>query len=248
MAEQLIYGIHAVQHALKKDPHQILEICVLTDSKNKRLIPLLDMAKAYQVRIKLLDKNKLTAYCDSEHHQGIAAKVTFSNEILDEDDLLAQVENKQINFLLVLDEIQDPHNLGAILRTADGAGVQAVIVSQDNSVKLTAAVSKVACGAAESVPFIEAKNIARFLKALKSLGVWIVGAEANSAETIYDLDLTGPIAVVLGAEGKGLRKLTAASCDYLAAIPMYGQVESLNVSVSAGICLYEVVRQRLKQS
>jgi len=245
MKENLIYGIHAVQHALKKDPSKILEIFSITDNKNKRILSLLDLAQRHGIRLSKMDKSKLSTHCGSDNNQGIAATVDFTDSVLDEDNLLEMVENKQCTFLLILDEIQDPHNLGAILRTADTTGVQAVVVPQDNSVKVTSAVRKVACGAAESVPFVEVKNIARFLKSLKSLGVWIVGTDGEQLQTIYEVNLTGPIAIVLGAEGKGLRKLTATSCDYLVSIPMYGSVESLNVSVSAGVCLYEVVRQRM---
>lgn len=246
MKENLIYGIHAVHHAFKKDPSKILEVFTVIDNKNKRILSLLDIAKQHNVLVHQMDKRKLNAYCASEEHQGIAAKIQVTTTLLDEDALLERVENKQCKFLLILDEIQDPHNLGAILRTADAAGVHAVVVPQDNSVKLTSAVRKVACGAAETVPFVEVKNLARFLKSLQSLGVWIIGTEAEqTTPTIYTLDLSGTIAIVLGAEGKGLRQLTAKCCDYLVSIPMYGSVSSLNVSVSAGICLYEVVRQRI---
>jgi len=147
-------------------------------------------------------------------------------------------------FLLVLDNIQDPHNLGACLRTADAAGVQAVIAPKDRSVRMTKAVRTVACGAAENVPFVQVTNLARLLKQLKKRDVWIVGTSDRAKKSLYELDLTGPLAIVMGSEGKGLRRLTAEKCDFLAHLPMTGSVESLNVSVATGICLYEAVRQR----
>ena len=147
-------------------------------------------------------------------------------------------------FLLILDNVQDPHNLGACLRTADGAGVQAVVIPKDRSVHLTPAVRTVACGAAEHVPLIEVTNLARLLDQLKEAGVWLVGTADKAPKSIYEIDLTGPLALVMGSEGKGLRRLTAEKCDFLASIPMQGSVSSLNVSVATGVCLYEAVRQR----
>ena len=151
-------------------------------------------------------------------------------------------------FLLVLDNVQDPHNLGACLRAADGAGVQAVIIPKDRSVHLTPVVRTVACGAAEHIPLVEVTNLARVLEQLKKAGIWLVGTADRAPEFIYQLDLTGPLALVMGSEGKGLRRLTAEKCDFLASIPMLGAVESLNVSVATGVCLYEAVRQRTRRS
>lgn len=166
---------------------------------------------------------------------------------LDEGDLLTLVEGlERPALLLILDQIQDPHNLGACLRSADGAGADAVIVPRDHSVGLTEAVRNVACGAAEAVSFAEVTNLARIMGQLKERGVWIVGADERGNRTIFDTDLTGPVAVALGAEGKGLRRLTREQCDFVVQIPMAGTVESLNVSVATGICLYEAVRQRRK--
>lgn len=147
-------------------------------------------------------------------------------------------------FLLILDNVQDPHNLGACLRTADGAGVHAVIIPKDRSVHLTSTVRTVACGAAEHVPLVEVTNLARVLDQLKEGGIWIVGTADSAVKSIYEVDLKGPLAVVMGSEGKGLRRLTAEKCDFLVSIPMHGAVESLNVSVATGVCLYEAVRQR----
>jgi len=165
--------------------------------------------------------------------------------VRDEAELFRLIENLSVPpFLLALDNVQDPHNLGACLRVADGAGVQAVIVPQDRSVSLTETVRAVACGAAEHVPLIQVVNLARTLSQLKEAGVWTVGTADKAAQSIYQLDLTGPLALVMGSEGKGLRRLTAEKCDFLASIPMSGSVSSLNVSVATGICLYEAVRQR----
>ena len=147
-------------------------------------------------------------------------------------------------FLLILDGVQDPHNLGACLRTADAAGVHAVIVPRDKACGLTSTVRKVACGAAETVPFVQVTNLTRTLKALQQAGIWIIGTDLDTTQSLYDSDLTGPLALVLGAEGKGLRRLTREACDSLVKLPMQGTVQSLNVSVSAGICLYEALRQR----
>lgn len=161
-------------------------------------------------------------------------------------DLLDRLE--EAPFLLILDNIQDPHNLGACLRTADGAGVHAVIASKNRSVRMTKAVRTVACGAAENIPFVAVTNLARLLDELKGRGFWIVGTDDQAEKTIYELDMAGPLAIVMGSEGKGLRRLTAKKCDFLAKLPMHGSVESLNVSVATGICLYEAVRQRRVRS
>ena len=161
-----------------------------------------------------------------------------------EADLAAIVEQQAKPFILILDGVTDPHNLGAILRSADAAGVHAVVAPKDRSVKLTSVVRKVACGAAESVPFITVTNLARTLRELQDAGVWIVGTAGETETLVYDADLKGPLAIVLGAEGEGLRRLTRETCDSLVKIPMFGTVSSLNVSVAAGICLFEAVRQR----
>lgn len=169
--------------------------------------------------------------------------------VRDEVDLFGIIESLSDDpFLLVLDNIQDPHNLGACLRTADAAGVHAVIAPKDRSVGLTETVVRIACGAAESVPFVQVTNLARLLKQLQDHGVWLVGTSDRAEQTLYEVKLTGPIALVMGAEGKGLRRLTAEKCDFLVSLPMVGKVECLNVSVAAGICLFEAVRQRGKSS
>jgi len=161
-----------------------------------------------------------------------------------EEELFALLEATKVPFLLVLDCVQDPHNLGACLRTADAAGVHAVIAPKDKSAPLTETVRKIACGAAEHVPFVQVTNLATTLRKLQDAGVWLVGTSDRGDRSLYDLDLTGPLAIVMGAEGKGARRLTMETCDFLATIPMAGHVECLNVSVATGVCLFEAVRQR----
>jgi len=169
------------------------------------------------------------------------------SEVRNEDflfDLLEKADTEP--FLLVLDEVQDPHNLGACLRTADAAGVDAVVAPRDRAVSLTETVCRVACGGAESVPYIQVTNLARTLKNLKAAGVWVVGTSDQAEQSLYEADLTGPLAIIMGAEGKGLRRLTSENCDFLVSIPMSGSVGCLNVSVASGVCLFEAVRQRTK--
>jgi 23S rRNA (guanosine2251-2'-O)-methyltransferase len=177
-------------------------------------------------------------------HQGVIA-LCEEGQTHDEAFLLESME-KQGNkaLFLVLDGVTDPHNLGACLRSADGAGVHAVVVPKDNSVGLTPVVQKVACGAAESVPLVMVTNLTRTLEKLQQAGAWVVGAAGEAEQFIYDIDLTGPLVLVMGAEGKGIRQLTRKQCDYLAKLPMAGEVSSLNVSVATGVCLFEIVRQR----
>lgn len=170
---------------------------------------------------------------------------TASAPSLDEDDLMRLVGELATPFLLILDCVQDPHNLGAILRTADGAGVHAVIAPKDKSAGITETVRRISVGAADHVPFVQVTNLARTMEQLKKAGVWLVGTTDHTDKMLYDLDLKGPLAIVLGAEEKGMRRLTEENCDFLAKLPMAGKVECLNVSVSAGVCLYEAVRQRM---
>jgi 23S rRNA (guanosine2251-2'-O)-methyltransferase len=178
-------------------------------------------------------------------HSDFTRAVTIKNE----DDLFAVLGNlKEPPFLLLLDCVQDPHNLGACLRSADAAGVHAVVAPKDRSVSLTDTVRKVACGAAEHVPFVMVTNLARTLKQLKEHGLWLVGTADDAKQSLYDIDLSGPLALVMGAEGKGLRRLTRECCDFLVHIPMAGSVECLNVSVATGVCLFEAVRQRRQQT
>ena len=208
-----------------------------------RLQKIHNLVEQHGIHKQLVGVKKLDSRV-SGSHQGVIA-LCRPGEALDESLLLKLFEQygSQI-FFLILDGVTDPHNLGACLRSADGAGVHAVIIPKDNAVGLTPVVQKVACGAAESVPLVPVTNLTRTIKKLKSLGIWVVGTTGNAGQTIYETNLSGPITLVMGAEGVGMRNLTTKQCDFLANIPMKGQVGSLNVSVAAGICLYEIGRQR----
>jgi 23S rRNA (guanosine2251-2'-O)-methyltransferase len=240
----MIFGLHAVGALLQKHPERITRLCVNQERQDKKMTQLLQQAKAHHITIELISRQELDRITQSAHHQGIVAY--YRKSALHTE---ADLENLVINavtppFLLILDGIQDPHNLGACLRSADAAGVDAVIAPRDKSVGITPAVAKVASGAAETVPFIQVTNLARTLTFLKDQGVWIYGAAAEATEDLFHAKLTGSVALVLGAEGSGLRRLTKDHCDVLLRIPMSGSVASLNVSVATGIFLFEVVRQR----
>jgi 23S rRNA (guanosine2251-2'-O)-methyltransferase len=239
---RVVYGLHAVTAALKRRPGAVFEVFLDAGRSDPRARRVADLAKAAGVRLHETDADRLEGFAKGGRHQGVAAfveEVTLAgslNEVLDD---LAEPA-----FLLVLDGVQDPHNLGACLRVADAMGVHAIVAPKDRATGLTATVHKVASGAAESVPFIPVTNLARTLRELKDKGIWVVGAAGGEAATLFDAKLSGPLALVLGAEDEGLRRLTRETCDELISIPMLGQVESLNVSVAAGICLYEARRQR----
>lgn len=240
MAEDnIIYGINAVKQIISSKPHQVLELYVASD--NKRVQQVYALAAKQGVLIQTVKMRDLERY--GNKHQGIVARIKPS-KMLAEADLKNLVTAAKNPLLLILDQVQDPHNLGACLRTADAVGATAVIVPQDNSAKLTATVRKVASGAAETVPVVQVTNLARVMRELQELGVWIVGTCGDATDNLYDLDLAGGIALVMGAEESGLRTLTKKHCDFLAKLPMHGMVESLNVSVAAGVCLYEIIRQR----
>ena len=238
-----IFGIHAVQGLLKTNPQRVEALQVCRGRQDVRLKKLLALAEQHQVTVQWTSAKELDALVDGRH-QGVAARCT-EGQTYDEGFLSELVEQQGQNcLLLMLDGVTDPHNLGACLRVADGAGVQAVIVPRDNSVGVTPVVSKVACGAAETVPLVAVTNLARTLRKLQQAGVWVVGTAGDADKTIYDTDLTGPLVMVMGAEGTGMRQLVRAQCDFLARLPMAGEVSSLNVSVATGVCLFEAVRQR----
>ncbi|MDP8176237.1 23S rRNA (guanosine(2251)-2'-O)-methyltransferase RlmB [Pasteurella skyensis] len=239
-----IYGIHSVESFLKNTPERLIEVFVLKGREDKRLQPLLQQLNNYGITIQWLNRNTLDKKAQGEVHQGIIARVVPTKE-LNEQDLANLLEQKAQPFLLVLDGITDPHNLGACLRTADAAGVDAVIVPKDKSAQLTSVARKVACGAAETVPLIRVTNLARTLRELKEKHIWVVGTAGEATENLYQAKLTGAVALVMGAEGEGMRRLTREHCDQLISIPMAGSVSSLNVSVATGICLFEIVRQNL---
>lgn len=244
MSEQ-IYGIHAVKAFLDNAPERLIEVLVLKGREDKRLTPLLNELQRLGVAVQQVNRQTLDNKAQGEVHQGIIARVVPQKE-LNEHDLDAILANKSAPFLLILDGVTDPHNLGACLRTADAAGVDAVIVPKDKSAQLTATARKVACGAAETVPLIRVTNLARTMRELQeNHNIWIVGTAGEATSGIYEAKLTGAIALVMGAEGDGMRRLTREHCDQLISIPMAGSVSSLNVSVATGVCLFEIVRQKL---
>jgi len=243
MSNEFIYGIHAVKAVLEKDPVRFIEAFVLKGRHDDRLMPLINQLQQCGVSIQQMGRKALDDKAHGANHQGIIGRVKGAkvlNEI-DLEDILAKQEQP---LLLILDGVTDPHNLGACLRNADAAGVSAVIVPKDKSAPLTATVSKVACGAAETVPLIRVTNLARTMRAMQEQGVWIVGTAGEAVHDVYQAKLTGSLAIVMGAEGDGMRRLTRETCDDLIKIPMAGSVSSLNVSVASGICLFEAVRQR----
>lgn len=241
--DEYIFGYHPVQHLLQQDSSRIIEVWAQVGRHDEKLQSLLDQLQQ-QFTVQYAPKKTLDKLAQSEHHQGILLRC-LAAPILTEtalEDLFPTLTTPA--FFLVLDEVQDPHNLGACLRTADAAGVHAVIIPKHRACSLTSAVRKVASGAAETVPVIQVTNLARTLRWLQQQGVWIVGTVAETDKTLFEASLTGAIALVMGAEGTGLRRLTQETCDLLVKIPMLGTVESLNVSVATGVCLYEIVRQR----
>ena len=245
--QHYIYGLHAVQAVLQREPEMVSKVWLENsrrDDKAKTILQLAHDANVKPERVKRDVLNKLVG--ENANHQGVVA-LSKDTPAGNEKNLKQLIEDLTVPaFLLILDGVQDPHNLGACLRTADAAGVHAVIAPKDKASGLTSVVRKVACGAAETVPFIQVTNLARTMRELQQAGVWMIGTSLETEQDIYQADLTGPLALVLGAEGKGLRRLTAENCDSLVKLPMLGTVQSLNVSVSAGVCLYEAVRQRTK--
>jgi len=241
MSQEQLYGIHAIEKLIKQSPQSIFNLTHQKGPLNKRVQSLVNQARKLGLNISVEPKsffNKIDGV-----HQGIVATVA-KQASLKESDLINLVDSLDNPLFLFLDEVQDPHNLGAILRTADATGVDAVIIPKHNSVGMNATVRKVACGAAETVKLIVVSNLTRTIKDIQKKGMWMTGLMGETDKTIYDVNLTGAVGLVMGAESTGLRKLTGETCDYLAAIPMVGSVESLNVSVAAGVVLYEALRQR----
>jgi len=240
---EIIYGIHAVKALLERDPQRFLEVFILKGREDRRLQPLIAELEATGIVIQVANRQWLDDKVEGAVHQGIIARVREGRQY-QENDLPGLLERVATPFLLVLDGVTDPHNLGACLRSADAAGVHAVIVPRDRSAQLNATAKKVACGAAENVPLIRVTNLARTLRLLQEMNVWVVGTAGEADHTLYQSKMTGPMALVMGAEGEGMRRLTREHCDELISIPMAGTVSSLNVSVATGICLFEAVRQR----
>jgi len=241
---RILFGFHSVLSRIRQHPESVQEVCYDKTRNDARMLEMLKVVEQKGVRIMQMGKERLDGLANRARHQGVIARVVDAPiPYMDIHDILESDLDEPV-FFLILDGVEDPHNLGACLRVADAMGVHAVIAPKDRAVGLNATVRKVACGAAETVPFIVVTNLARTMRELKDAGVTLVGAVAVADSDLFSNDLTGPIALVLGAEGTGLRRLTAEICDALVSIPMFGTVESLNVSVASGICLYEVRRQR----
>lgn len=242
MAQSFIYGFHAVTGRVRQNPKGVTEIYFDQGRQDPRARELLKLAESQRVRVVMVERARLDRIVGHDKHQGVVARVEAMAEYHDVASVLENLVEPPL--LLVLDGVQDPHNLGACLRTADAMGVHAVIAPKDRAVGLNATVRKVACGAAETVPFVMVTNLARTLRELKEYDIWVVGADGSADTELPVAKLEGSLALVLGAEGEGLRRLTTETCDQLVRIPMFGTVESLNVSVASGICLYEARRQR----
>ncbi len=238
-----IYGVHAVEALLRHHPKRVKQLWLAAGRQDPRVQVLVDLAGQQRIAVGQKDRRELDEWAEGVH-QGVVAEVSpsqvWGENMLDE--LLDRATTPPL--LLVLDGVTDPHNLGACMRTADAAGAHAVIVPKDKSATLNATVRKVACGAAEVIPLVAVTNLARTLEKLQQRGLWIVGTAGEAEQELYQQDMTGPIVLVMGAEGKGMRRLTREHCDYLVKLPMAGSVSSLNVSVATGVCLFEAVRQR----
>lgn len=238
-----IYGLHAVEALLRHHPKRVKQIWLAEGRDDPRVQTLIELAGQSRVRVGQCERREMDAWVEGVH-QGVVADVSPSQVWGDAmlEELLDRTEGAPL--LLVLDGVTDPHNLGACLRTADAAGALAVIIPKDKSATLNATVRKVACGAAEVIPLVAVTNLARTLEKLQQRGLWVVGTAGEADKEIYDQDLSGPIVLVMGAEGKGMRRLTREHCDFLVKLPMAGSVSSLNVSVASGVCLFEALRQR----
>ncbi len=242
MSDDLVYGVHAVRRLLERHPETARRLHAL-EGRNPRLRQIVELARRQGVAVVLTDRKTLDRIAGSDRHQGCVLELDGHSQPAPAlGELLRRITPETL--FLVLDGVTDPHNLGACLRTADAAGVDAVIVPKDRAAGLTPVVRKVAAGAAETVPLLPVTNLARALQQLQQAGVWIVGTTGDAGESLFRQAFDGPLALVMGAEGEGMRRLTAEQCDYLVRLPMKGAVESLNVSVATGICLYEINRQR----
>ena len=244
---QTVFGIHAAFSQLEKKSNSVTEVLLQDNyAKNRKLSSILESAKKNGLKTSIVKRKVLDDLVSRANHQGVVLMLNEKQILFNENDLDAILEN--INdppLLLILDQIQDPHNLGACLRTAAAAGAHAVIAPKDSAASITSAVQKVACGATDSLPYIQVTNLVRTMKHLQESGVWITGTSLGTDNELYDMDFKGAVAIVIGSEGSGLRRLVAENCDYLVKIPMPGEMESLNASVATGVCLFEAVRQRL---
>jgi 23S rRNA (guanosine2251-2'-O)-methyltransferase len=240
-SHEIIYGIHAVEAALRNQSENVLQVFVQQGRNDNRIKKILDIAKNSGVSLQSISNEKLKEKCPKARHQGVVAEIRAGRSgTVTLDDVL----QKESVLLLLLDEVQDPHNIGACLRTADAIGVDAVVVSKNRSPALTPVIRNVASGAAETVPYIMVSNIARALEKIKDNNVWVMGTSGDASQTIYDCNVNNRLALVMGSEGKGMRRLTREACDELISIPMQGSIESLNISVATAVCLYEIRRQQ----
>jgi 23S rRNA (guanosine2251-2'-O)-methyltransferase len=245
--DELVFGIHALNALMDSAPERFIEIWLLKGREDERFMPIINMARKLGISAQMVQRKVLDEKSEGEQHQGVIARVKQGKVFTenDLDDIINKANAQGIPpFLLILDGVTDPHNLGACLRNADASGVQAIIVPKDNAARITPTVRKVAVGAVESVPLVQVTNLSRTMKQLQELGVWIIGTAGETDTCLYDVKLSGPMALVMGAEGKGMRRLTRENCDQLVKLPMAGKVSSLNVSVATGVCLFEIVRQR----
>ena len=243
MKSKMIFGFHAVTARLRHDASSIEEIYIDAERRDPRMKELIRAIQAAGVRMIQADDARLNAIVGTRRHQGVVAKAGQLSLARNLDELLDGIEGPPL--LLVLDGVTDPHNLGACLRVADGAGAHAVIAPKDRAVGLNATAAKVASGAADTVPYITVTNLARTLRELKERDILLIGTTDDAEKNLYQADFSGPAALVMGSEGEGMRRLTRETCDVLVGIPMFGSVESLNVSVASGVCLYEARRQRI---
>jgi len=241
---RILFGFHAITVRMKTAPKSVIELHVEANRRDARMRSFADRAREAGIKIVETDGERLDKLAGTSRHQGVVARVEVVAMPHSLDEVIEAVEGPPL--LLVLDGVTDPHNLGACLRVADGAGAHAVVAPKDHAVGVNATVAKVASGAAETVPYIMVTNLARTLNELKDFDIRVIGTSDDAERTLYDLDLTGPVAFVLGSEGDGMRQLTRKTCDELVRIPMAGAVESLNVSVAAGVCLFEALRQRTR--
>ena len=241
---RILFGFHAITVRMKTAPKSVIELHVEANRRDARMRSFVDRAREFDIKIVETDGERLDKMAGNSRHQGVVARVEHVAMPHSLDEVVEAIEGPPL--LLILDGVTDPHNLGACLRVADGAGAHAIVAPKDHAVGVNATVAKVASGAAETVPYIMVTNLARTLNELKDFDIRIIGTSDDAEQDLYDLDLTGPVAFVLGSEGDGMRQLTRKTCDQLVRIPMAGAVESLNVSVAAGVCLFEALRQRTK--
>lgn len=237
-----VYGIHAVESVLQRSPEKVIQLFLQKSRQDKKLNQIELLAENAGLRFQQVDKRKMDDWVKG-NHQGVIAEIKVNDAQMNENQLLALAESEANLLLVVLDGVTDPHNLGACLRTADAAGANALVVPKDRSASLTAVARKVACGAAEQVPVVKVTNLARFLSKLQQANVWVIGTAGEATQELYETRFSGSTALVMGAEGSGMRRLTREHCDQLIKIPMAGSVSSLNVSVATGVCLFEIVRQ-----